>query len=157
MFCCCHEFDTSHTESELVQFHWYVSSHEKHVSTHQIFSQNPVNSRMETRELSQLNSCIHLQKSRVVACWVITCIVLWYVLLFTCTNYCSDILHPERPKIFFLFTCLYPQNVEARLARRYMYSEEKKKIYKYVLFPRLVEVMCYKGRPRRNKCFTSEL
>ena len=45
---CCHEFDTIHSGSELVWFHWYVSSRD-FVLTHQISSQNPVNS----RELSQ--------------------------------------------------------------------------------------------------------
>ena len=51
------EFDTSRTGSDLKNL-WFNS---KHVSTHQMCSQNPVNSRTETRELSQLNSWIHLQ------------------------------------------------------------------------------------------------
>ena len=42
----------------LVKNSWFPG---KHVSTHQICSQNPVNSRTETCELSQLNSWIHLQ------------------------------------------------------------------------------------------------
>ena len=68
---CCHEFWTSFTQVVLGQ-NWYSFTgtchhlknslfHGKHVSTHQICSQNPVNSCTETHELSQLNSWIHLQ------------------------------------------------------------------------------------------------
>ena len=68
---CCHEFWMSLTRVVLDQ-NWYGFTgtchhvknlwfHGKNVSTHQICSQNPVNSHMETRELSQLNSWIHLQ------------------------------------------------------------------------------------------------
>ena len=75
------EFDMSRTGLELVRFQWYVRVitwknlwfHSKQVSTHQMCSQNPVNSRTETRELSQLklmNSLTEQVKSRVVVCWV---------------------------------------------------------------------------------------
>ena len=72
-FCsaCCHKFWTSLTRFILGQ-NWYAFTgtchhvknswfHSKHVSTHNICSQNPVNSRTETHELSQSNSWIHLQ------------------------------------------------------------------------------------------------
>ena len=70
---CCHEFWTSLTRVILGQ-NWYGFTgmrhhvknswfHGKHVSTHQICSQNPVNSHTETRELSQLNSWIHLDRT----------------------------------------------------------------------------------------------
>jgi len=53
------------------------------VSTHQIYSQNPVNSRTKTRELSQLNSRIHLQK---------TCEITGVCLLETGgTGYCKSL------------------------------------------------------------------
>jgi hypothetical protein len=68
---CCQEFWTSLTQVILGQ-NWYTFTgtchhvknlwfHGKHVATHQICLHNPVNSRTETRELSQLNSWIHLQ------------------------------------------------------------------------------------------------
>jgi hypothetical protein len=68
---CCQEFWTSLTQVILGQ-NWYSFTgtchhvknlwfHGKHVATHQICLHNPVNSRTETRELSQLNSWIHLQ------------------------------------------------------------------------------------------------
>ena len=40
--------------------------------------------------------------------------MLLYVLLFTCSNYYSDILHPKKYFNFFLFVRLHPQHVEAR-------------------------------------------
>ena len=70
-FACCHKFWTSLTGVVLGQ-NWYGFTvtchhvknswfHGKYVLAHQFFSQNPVNSHTETRELSQLYSWIHLQ------------------------------------------------------------------------------------------------
>ena len=65
------EFDTSRTGSEPVQFHWYVSSHEKLVSTHQICSQNGefTYGNMFIEPVELVNSLTEHVKSWVVVCW----------------------------------------------------------------------------------------
>ena len=78
MFCLCHEFDTSCTESGLVWFHWNVSSCEKLVISRQTRVDKP-NLFTESGEFTYRNTWIkpvelvnsHTEhvKSRVAVCW----------------------------------------------------------------------------------------
>ena len=66
------EFDTSRTGSELVLFHWYVSSREKLVDTPNFFTESGKftygNTWIELVEL--VSSLTEHVKSRVLVCWV---------------------------------------------------------------------------------------
>ena len=61
---CCYEFDTSRTGAELVQFRWYVSSHEQP----NLFMESCEFTWIEPVEL--VNSLTEHVKSRVIVCWV---------------------------------------------------------------------------------------
>ena len=112
MFCllsqALNKFDTSLTGSELVRFHWYVSSCEKLVisqetcvDTPNLFTESGEFTCIEPVEL--VNSLTEPVKTRVLVCWVVTALMQKFNTLALRSHLKLHFILPVITHCFFLF------------------------------------------------------